>query len=668
MPAVLFHARRLGAVAVALAAALVASGEAPAANAAAARSSVREMASLSLESLLDLSVTGASRQPQRMSQAAASVSVVTGDELRALGYRTIAEALRSLRGLSFAYDRSYTYVGVRGFYAPGDYNTRVLLLVDGNRVNDIVYDQASVGPEAPVDIEQVDRIEFVPGQGSAVYGANALFGVVNVVTRTAAESSPGVGLRLGSGRDREWQATLQRAGADGTAWLMAASRRVSAGQDVVLPDAGSIEGAGTTVPGIDHEQVNRVRLAAQGRQWRAQLLHSDRLKGVGAPVDVVVGDRRNTNRDRLTLLDLSWQQPMGPRSEWQARVFGGQYRFVGDYVIDGSPPTVNRDDDIGRWWGAELRASTRMLPGHGLQAGLEVQRSQRLDMRNFDLGAEDQPYLDLRERNRRLGLWVEDQLEIGGGFSAVLGLRHDRIDALDGQWSPRLALIWRRDDWVLKALHGSAFRPPNTFERAYEVGGPGGYERNPALRSERVHGQELVAEWTPRADWRLTLAGFRTRATDLVVLRQLSGREVNTYGFDNVPRTTLRGLEAEAQWRGAGGWRVRTNLSVQQGDSDSAAATQGARRMLKGTLIVPLRQDWTLGLDGQAQSRRGAAPGGAVLNAQLAFNVGRDGPRLAVGATNLFDRTLADPGISAEAQPVVLQDRRRWSVQAQLRF
>lgn len=623
-----------------------------------------DLAAMPLEGLLDLRVTGASRQPQRMSQAAASVSVISGDELRALGYRSIADALRSLRGLMVVDDRSYSYLGVRGFYAPGDYNTRVLLLVDGNRVNDVVYDQAMIGSEAPLDIEQVERIEFIPGQGAAVYGANALFGVVNVVTRRPAASGGSALLRLGSGRDREVQAGWSHRG-DGVDGVLAASRRVRAGVDPLLPGAEALGFAGGVVPGIDHEQVNRLRLALQGRHWRTQLLHADRLKGIGAPVDVVIGDRRNAGRDRQTLLDASWQQPWGDQGEWQARLFGGSYRFVGDYVVDYPPVLVNRDDDQGRWWGAELRASTRAVAGHVLQLGLELQRTTRLTMHNTDLGVDVDPTLDLHARNRRLGVYAEDQADLGSGWTAVLGLRHDRVEGFAGEWSPRLALLWRAGDaWVFKALHGGAFRPPNTFERDYEVAGPGGYRRNPGLRPERVQGQELVAEWTPRPELRLTMAAYRTQARDLIVLQPVPEAEFSTYGFHNTGRMQLRGLEAEAQWRGSGDWRARINVSLQRPrhDGQNLFGAQSPRRMAKATLVLPLPAAWTLGLDGQALSRRGAAGGHALLNVHLSRSFGNGGWRLGLLLHNLFDRHHADPGSAPEVQPLVPQDGRRWSV------
>jgi iron complex outermembrane receptor protein len=105
--------------------------------------SLSTLADLPLEALPQIpieTVSGASRYEQKVTQAPASVSIVTSDEIKKQGYRTLAEVLESVRGLYVTDDRNYSYLGVRGFGRPGDYNSRVLLLVDGHRLNDNIYD------------------------------------------------------------------------------------------------------------------------------------------------------------------------------------------------------------------------------------------------------------------------------------------------------------------------------------------------------------------------------------------------------------------------------------------------------------------------------------------------------------------------------------------------
>jgi len=153
----------------------------PAGTDAPADGDIRTLSTIPLEDLMQMRVvTAASKFAQPISDAPSSVVVLTAADIRDFGWRTLADALATLPGLYVTNDRNYAYLGARGFLRPGDYNSRFLLLVDGVRVNDAVYDQALIGTEGLLDMDMVKRIEFVPGPGSAVYGSNALFGVINV--------------------------------------------------------------------------------------------------------------------------------------------------------------------------------------------------------------------------------------------------------------------------------------------------------------------------------------------------------------------------------------------------------------------------------------------------------------------------------------------------------
>ncbi len=138
---------------------------------------------------MNITVVGGSKYAQKQSEVAAAVSIITRDEIRAFGWRTLAEALASLPGIHTTNDRQYTYLGTRGFGLPGDLTARVLININGNRVNDPVYDGGPVGRDFPLDLALVERIEFIPGPGGAVYGQNAMFGVVNVTANSSTAAS-----------------------------------------------------------------------------------------------------------------------------------------------------------------------------------------------------------------------------------------------------------------------------------------------------------------------------------------------------------------------------------------------------------------------------------------------------------------------------------------------
>ncbi len=127
-----------------------------------AQQETKDLTEASLEDLASIQVYSASKHMQSVSEAPSAVTIITADEIQKYGYRTLADILRSVRGFDITYERNFSYAGVRGINRPEDYNSRVLLLIDGQRTNNNIYEQAMLGTEFPVDIDLIDRVEVVP--------------------------------------------------------------------------------------------------------------------------------------------------------------------------------------------------------------------------------------------------------------------------------------------------------------------------------------------------------------------------------------------------------------------------------------------------------------------------------------------------------------------------
>ncbi len=140
-----------------------------------------DFTTLSFEELVGIkipTVYGASKHEQKITEAPATVSIITRDDFQLFGHRALADALRSVRGFYVTGDRAYTYLGLRGVNRPGDYGGGMLLMIDGQRLNDPVGDQAFNGGEFPLDVDLIERVEVIRGPGSSLYGNNAFFGVI----------------------------------------------------------------------------------------------------------------------------------------------------------------------------------------------------------------------------------------------------------------------------------------------------------------------------------------------------------------------------------------------------------------------------------------------------------------------------------------------------------
>ncbi len=227
-----------------------------------------DVATMSLQDLLGVEVVStASKFPQEVREAPASITVITADEIRRYGHRTLADTLRSVRGFYTTYDRNYSYVGMRGFARPGDYNTRILLLLDGHRLNDGIYDMAPIGPDFPIDLSLIDRIEVIRGPGSSLYGTSAFFAVINVVTRTgASREGLQVETQVGSLKTGGVTASFGRLFGNGREFLVGGSTSRSPGQaSLHFPEFDAdVPGSGLAIDLDRRRVVQCLRLAVLG--------------------------------------------------------------------------------------------------------------------------------------------------------------------------------------------------------------------------------------------------------------------------------------------------------------------------------------------------------------------------------------------------------------------
>jgi hypothetical protein len=193
-----------------------------------------DLTELSLETLMEIEVPkvfGASKIEQRTTEAPSSVTVINADEIKRYGHRTLADVLQSVRGLHVSYDRNYAFLGTRGV-SLGDFNSRILLLVDGHRVNNNLTDGAFIDTAFLLDVDLIDRVEVIRGPGSVLYGNNAFFGVINVITRTGKQLN---GAEV-SGEFAEFdtykgRATFGKAFTNGVQLLLSGTYYDSAGPD-----------------------------------------------------------------------------------------------------------------------------------------------------------------------------------------------------------------------------------------------------------------------------------------------------------------------------------------------------------------------------------------------------------------------------------------------------
>ena len=539
-----------------------------------------DLSGKSLEALLDVpvdSVEGAARHTQRLTEAPASVTIVTATDIETFGWRTLADVLKSVRGFHVTYDRNYSYLGVRAFGRPTDYNNRVLVMVDGRRLNESIYDSAYIGTDFPLDLSAVDRVEVIRGPGSALYGTSAFLAVVNVITKRGnAAGARQAGFDVAS--FDTWNAHASHGWSDdrGRDVFVSAARYDSHGPHALFFPEFAGEPGGGTVYDLDGDKSSKLFGSARvgGLQFHAAF--AEREKRVPtASWQTTFGDSRFFTRDTRGWASASYAREAG-HATVQARGYVDHYSYYGDYPGD----VLSFDSALADSLGAEFSARQR-FGRHALTAGVDQRTNLRENQLNGDAVS---MYLEDRRSSHEIAAYVQDEFAMTPRLTAVLGARYDWWSLKGGTGRPRLGLVYRTEnDTAIKALYGEAYRAPNLYE-LYYGSDDGEVANNATLGPEVVRTAEVVVERHLGKRLRVSASGYHTHIAGLIDPVYLDDGRIT---YTNSESVRSRGVELEGESRWPSGLLVRGSLAIQRARSETLGALSNAPGQL-GTLQFAL--------------------------------------------------------------------------------
>ena len=637
----------------------------------------RPLADLELTDLMKIevhSVFGASKFLQKVTDAPATVSVVTARDIAVHGYTTLADILRSVPGFNVTDDRNYSYLGVRGFQRLGDYNSRVLLLVDGHRMNDPIYNEAYIGTEFALDVELIERVELIRGPSSSIYGTNAFLAVINVVTKKGRALE---GLRVGGGAG-SLQTGMARAAfgaefANGIDILVSGSRHRSRGQKRVYFSEFDHPATNNGVAeDLDGSSDYRIFAALSFRGFALQGGYGARRKRVPtASYGSWFNDARLQTRDAQGWADLRYGHSLPAGWQMTSRLYADRSAYNGRYPADTSEttePAVTLFGDFARSlsWGTEVNLQKTIAARHKVTLGGEYRDLFRLEQGGFEVGADRLSFED-RRTSRESALFVEDQYTIHRKLLLNAGLRLDRYQAFGNTVNPRLGLIFKpAERTALKFLWGSAFRAPNAYELFYSstLQIP-----NPKLAPETIRTAEIVVERYFGDRYRVMTNLYSSR------VRGLISQQVNadgTIAFMNVDSAATRGIEAEVEGKWASGIAARASYSHQRATDlgSSQRLVNSARHLATGNLTAPLHRGLAVAaLDlhfvGPVETLDGSFTRGFVVpNLTLTTREFQNRLNVSFSVRNLFDARYGYPGGDEHRQNIIYQNGRTFSVGA----
>ena len=557
------------------------------------------IADLPFELLLQTEIITASKIARQVSHAPSAVAIVTAEDIRTFGYRSLTDILDSMRGLFMAQNRVYAYVSGRGYGslgANGDagYAGRITLLIDGYRAQENLYGNVHFGNDGLLDVELIERVEYIPGSGSSSYGDSAFIGVINIITKKGRDfDGTQVSTEVGSHGWQRQRVTFGRQFDSGLDLLLSASGMNSTGRR--LP--GNFIDDGSDLGKAENDRNQRYFLKAIYGGWSFASSWVERV----APMP----DQHIT--DINAYANLKYDGELTPDLKSSSSLYYGSYR----YAMNKPDGSFQRSG--GSWRGIDSKLVGTWFDRHTLVFGAEYRDDFQQYYRDmyFDEYGNPSPYQGSFNR-QTTSLYAYDDIALASTLQLNLGGRWDARNDHSATFSPRAAVIYTPfDGTTLKLSNGSAHRQLTPLIEDGLV--------NP--RVEQATTRELVWEQALGSKTRLISSLYRYRIDNYYRNWDYAYDSANNWiGYTGIYGTqSTKGAEFELEHLWDNGVRLRSSYARQNTrDENGQLPVNTPRNIAKLNLSVPLAGEYLragLGVRylGQRLDQLGDYQAGALL-------------------------------------------------------
>lgn len=622
----------------------------------------------------------ATGRKQTVSEAPAVASIINAKTIRQMGARDIDQVLESIPGLHV----STSAIGNNPIYQirgiSSEFNPQVLMLINGFPITNIFTGSRSQAWGGML-VENISRIEVIRGPGSAIYGADAYAGTINIITKNATEID---GLELGAsaGSFNEHRAWLQYGG-EFAGWQTAFSVQLldtEGHKEKVGADTQTIYDSFFAPPGVSKapggintgKQSLDTRLEASKDEWTVRFGYQGRRKvETGAGVLQALDPSGESEADRInadiTYHNKDFSENWDIKAQYSffnsitrsnltllpAGTFGGAFP---DGVI-GEPDVYERHNHI------DLSAFYTGFNQHDIRigAGFHHQDQYKIEeKRNFYIApgpmilplgslvdvSDTTPFN--QEKTRKIFYtFVQDAWDFAPDWTLTAGLRYDHYSDFGSTFNPRLALVWQTSYRLTsKLLYGRSFRAPS-FAEQFNINNPVALG-NPNLDPEVIDTYELAFDYTASDDLKLSLNLFHYAMDDII--------RFNPTTANNSGSQVGHGLEMEANWQASNRLNVYANYAYQSSedkDTSSHAADAPEQQMyLRANYAID--PTWSINTQlNHVRDRnrafgdtRGDIDNYTVVDLTLRAKEFALGFEFALSAKNLFDETVREPSLA----------------------
>jgi outer membrane receptor for ferrienterochelin and colicins len=558
---------------------------------------------LSLEQLMQVKVEGAALHPQSLQDAPASVTIITAEDIRKYGYRTLAQALAGVRGFYLTNDRTYQTIGVRGFSLPGDYDSHILVMVDGHNMADNIFGyMLYMDDNFPIDMNLIKQIEIIRGPSSALYGSNAIFATINIITKSPDEAGPlALKADFGSFGDKKVQ-IVETASLGGAKVLFSGSVYNMTGESpLFFPEYDSSQHNYGEAVNMTGEKGYHLFSTLVWRDWTitAAFGGDSNIQPISwGPT--IFNDRGTRNDDERNFIDAAYQRQIaGGTLRWRTYYDSFHYEGRGDYALPNGAVEDNRQSEIGNWIGSQLTYRVRPLFAGDVTVGVEGSIDIQAFLTNYDVSPAPVTYLSTNHPDRLLAFFAQDEKKLSERWKLDLGLRLDKSAIHPDFVSPRAALIYQRWAWTYKFLYGRSFLSPSAFQLFYGDGIADA--ANPALHTESADTVEVDAERKLGNRMNLQASAYGYRLHDFLVGIYLPDGLLQ---YQNAPGIRAEGIELEVNGRPAKWLEATASYALQRSRDNGGILENSPEQLAKLRFAAPLGRKFDLSSSMQYESSR----------------------------------------------------------------
>lgn len=626
-----------------------------------------------------VSIATGSKQPLAMAPAVASV--ITEEEIRATGFLDLDDVLEIVPGITIG--RSQTayapqYV-VRGIFS--EVNPQVLLLINGVPLTQLYSGHRGYG-WGGMPVRNIERIEVIRGPGSAVYGADAYAGVINVITKDYSATRNEIGAQMGSFRTKEaWW--LQRGAWKDFKFSFGLNLLRTKGQrEKVLFDNQSAsdlqfgtnvsEAPGPVNTGKDWLETH---LYANYKDMQLRLVHQGRFHvKTGAGVALAL-DPRGEQTARRFIGDWAYTYA-NEHSPWNItaqvshlNLFDGTDFFLFPPGAFGAPyPDGVRGapETHERHWRGGLSAFYTGFTNHRVRLGVGGIAGKLKSKERKNFNAALAPLGSFRDvthdpalvfmlphaRTTRFAFF-QDEWSFAQNADLTLGIRGDWFNDFGRTINPRAALVWQATNKLtVKWLYGRAFRPPN-FSEQYLINNPVAIGKT-GLSPETIETAELAGGFVPNNRFKMNANVFLYRMNK--ILRYVTNPSIGKQEARNTGRQWGQGIETDFEWNTTDTHKIIGNYAFQRSTDRATRKDAGNAPHHQGYLQWEWKfmPKWTSTVQTNLIGRRfrvfgdtrSNLAGFGTIGANIRYGSQTDPWSVGVIAQNIFDKIGRVPIVS----------------------